>query len=51
MLLGMFSRINWDAYKALKSMVSPQLDVQIIDTIVFVIISYLYNMDNITNLV
>lgn len=32
-------------------MVSPQLDVQIIDTIVFVIISYLYNMDNIINLV
>lgn len=32
-------------------MVSPQLDVQIIDTIVFVITSYLYNMDNIINLV
>lgn len=30
-------------------MVSPQLDVQIIDTIVFVITSYLYNMDNIIN--
>lgn len=32
-------------------MVSPQLDVQIIDTIVFGITSYLYNMDNIINLV
>lgn len=32
-------------------MISPQLDVQIIDTIVFVITSYLYNMDNIINLV
>lgn len=37
--------------KHLGHMISPQLDVQIIDTIVFVITSYLYNMDNIINLV